>query len=155
MASLSTSTWRQACPAIYAAGDVANAFHPLYGSPHPPRALVGRPQPGPGGGQGTCWANRPCTTRCPTFSPTSTTSGWSTGAWRPAWDEVVFRGDPSGREFIAFWLHGDRFVAGMNANVWDAGDTIEALVRARQAVDRARLADAEVDLSSLVAPTRG
>ena len=28
------------------------------------------------------------------------------------WDRVVFRGDPANREFIAFWLAGDRVLAG-------------------------------------------
>ena len=32
-------------------------------------------------------------------------------------DRVVFRGDPASREFIAFWVAGDRVVAGMNVNV--------------------------------------
>lgn len=33
-----------------------------------------------------------------------------------AWDEVVFRGDPAWREFIAFWLQERRVVAGGNVN---------------------------------------
>jgi 3-phenylpropionate/trans-cinnamate dioxygenase ferredoxin reductase component len=37
----------------------------------------------------------------------------------------------------------------MNANVWDQGDAIDALVRARPSVDRARLADPDVDLATL------
>jgi 3-phenylpropionate/trans-cinnamate dioxygenase ferredoxin reductase subunit len=73
----------------------------------------------------------------------------------PEWDEVVFRGDPASREFIAFWLHDGRVMAGMNANVWDVTDTIEALIRADHVVDLARLIDTEVDLSSLVAPPGG
>jgi len=75
--------------------------------------------------------------------------------YAPSWDEVVFRGSPSGREFIAFWLHQGRVVAGMNANVWDVANTIEALVRAGRAVDRSRLVDTQVDLASLVTPRRG
>ena len=47
----------------------------------------------------------------------------------PSWDEVVFRGNPAEREFIAFWLHQGRVVAGMNANIWDVAPHIEALVR--------------------------
>ena len=45
-------------------------------------------------------------------------------------DEVVFRGDPATREFIAFWLRDGRVTAGMNVNVWDVNDDIQALVRA-------------------------
>ena len=75
--------------------------------------------------------------------------------YAPNWDEVVFRGSPSGREFIAFWLHQGRVVAGMNANVWDVANTIESLVRAGRPVDRSRLVDTQVDLASLVTPRRG
>jgi len=65
------------------------------------------------------------------------------------WDRVVFRGDPAGREFIAFWLVEDRVVAGMNMNVWDVTDAIQRLIRARVAVDDRRLADPGVPLEEL------
>ena len=45
------------------------------------------------------------------------------------YDQVVFRGDVERREFIAFWLAGGRVLAGMNVNIWDVNDTIQALVR--------------------------
>ena len=66
------------------------------------------------------------------------------------WDRVVFRGDPASREFIAFWLRGDTLLAGMNVGVWDVGDDIEALLRARTAVDDAQLGDPDVPLAALV-----
>jgi len=66
------------------------------------------------------------------------------------WDRVVFRGDPEGREFIAFWLAGDRVVAGMNVNVWDVTDPIRRLIQARVAVDDGRLADTDTPLEELV-----
>jgi 3-phenylpropionate/trans-cinnamate dioxygenase ferredoxin reductase subunit len=66
------------------------------------------------------------------------------------WDEVVFRGDPAGREFIAFWLQDDRVVAGMNVNVWDVTDDIQALIRARRPIDRGRLTDPDTPLGELL-----
>ena len=45
------------------------------------------------------------------------------------WDEVVFRGDPASHEFIAFWLQEQRVVAGMNVNVWDVNEQVQALIR--------------------------
>ena len=85
---------RTSDPDIFAAGDVANACHPLLGRrirvEHWANALNG----------GTAAARvdaRPAaspTTGCPTSSPTSTTSAWSTpGSPRPGYDQVVFRGD--------------------------------------------------------------
>lgn len=63
------------------------------------------------------------------------------------YQEVVFRGDVEKLEFIAFWLDAERRVlAGMNVNVWDVNETIQALVRSQQPVDRRRLADASAPL---------
>ncbi len=64
--------------------------------------------------------------------------------------EVVVRGDLATREFIAFWLVDGRVAAGMNVNVWDVTDPIEALIRSGKAIDRARLADPAVPLPDLV-----
>jgi NADPH-dependent 2,4-dienoyl-CoA reductase/sulfur reductase-like enzyme len=69
-------------------------------------------------------------------------------------DEVVFRGDPATREFIAFWLRQGRVVAGMNVNVWDVSDQIQALIRSGHTVDLARLRDPDVPLPDL-APVLG
>jgi 3-phenylpropionate/trans-cinnamate dioxygenase ferredoxin reductase subunit len=69
------------------------------------------------------------------------------------YDRVVFRGDPATREFIAFWTAEGRVLAGMNVNVWDVTDDIQALVRAGWAgtsVDPARLADPDVPLGDLL-----
>ena len=73
------------------------------------------------------------------------------------YDQVVFRGDPSivdgkAPEFVAFWVTDGRVLAGMNVNVWDVQDDIQALVRAGYAggtVDLARLADPAVPLGDL------
>ena len=65
------------------------------------------------------------------------------------WDRVVLRGDAAGREFLAFWLKDGRVLAGMNANVWDQGDDIKALIRGGMAVDVDRLADPSVPLKDL------
>ena len=65
------------------------------------------------------------------------------------YDEVIFRGNRDGREFIAFWLSGGRVIAGMNVNVWDVTDPIKALIRSRREVDPARLVDPAVPLDAL------
>jgi 3-phenylpropionate/trans-cinnamate dioxygenase ferredoxin reductase subunit len=65
------------------------------------------------------------------------------------WDRVVFRGDPATREFIVFWLVGDRVVAGMNVNVWDVTESIQHLIRSGRAVDAEALSDPAVPLGTL------
>jgi 3-phenylpropionate/trans-cinnamate dioxygenase ferredoxin reductase subunit len=69
------------------------------------------------------------------------------------WDQVVFRGDPDAGEFVAFWLKDARVLAGMNVNVWDVNQHIQALIRSRQRVDVAALRDPATPLEELLAPT--
>ncbi|MDN5794553.1 MAG: FAD-dependent oxidoreductase [Intrasporangium sp.] len=61
--------------------------------------------------------------------------------------EVVLRGDPKTNEFMAFWLDGERILAGMHVNMWDTIPAIEQLIREGKPVDRTKLADLAVDLS--------
>jgi 3-phenylpropionate/trans-cinnamate dioxygenase ferredoxin reductase subunit len=137
-------------PGIYAAGDVANAFHPLYGTrvrlEHWSAALNQGPTAAMNMlGEPTVYD------RVPYFFSDQYDLGMEYRGWAPIWDEVVFRGDPATRQFIAFWLLRRRVVAAMNANTWDSGDALEALIRTRLPVDRARLIDPAVDLASLAA----
>ena len=98
-----------------------------------------------GGGPGDARPGRSPTIGCRTSTPTSTTWAWSTDGYvePDGYDQVVFRGDVKRREFIAFWLGGGRVLAGMNVNIWDANDMIQALVRSGRTVDPDRLADPE------------
>lgn len=66
------------------------------------------------------------------------------------YDEVLVRGDVEGREFCAFWLRGGRVLAGMNVNVWDVQDDIQALIRSGASVDLARLTDPATPLANLL-----
>lgn len=65
-------------------------------------------------------------------------------------DDVVVRGDETGRELIAFWVRDGRVRAGMNVNVWEVVDDIKALVRSKQQIDLTRLADPDVPLADLL-----
>jgi len=67
------------------------------------------------------------------------------------YDEVAFRGDLAGREFVAFWLKDGRVVAGMNVNVWDVVDAIKALILSGKQVDRDALTDPAVPLDQVLA----
>jgi 3-phenylpropionate/trans-cinnamate dioxygenase ferredoxin reductase subunit len=138
-------------PDIFAAGDVANAYHPLLGRQlrveHWANALH-QPQTAARAmlGQDVRYD------RLPYFFTDQYDLGMEyTGYAEPdGYDQVVFRGDTDAREFIAFWLSRGRVLAGMNVNVWDVTGPIKALVRSGQAVDPGRLADPAVPLDSLV-----
>ena len=88
-------------------------------------------------------------TKIPYFFSDQYDVGMEYAGYAVEWDEVVFRGDVEGREFIAFWLKDGRLLAGMNVNVWDVTDDIQALIRSGAQVDPARLRDPDVELASL------
>ena len=52
-------------------------------------------------------------------------------------------------EFIAFWLQESRVLAGMNVNVWDVNEHVQALIRSRRPVELEALRDPDVPLESL------
>jgi 3-phenylpropionate/trans-cinnamate dioxygenase ferredoxin reductase component len=68
---------------------------------------------------------------------------------------VVLRGDLASHEFVAFWLAGDRVVAGMSVNRWSATELIRALIREQAPVDDAALADLDVPLEQLAPAASG
>ncbi|MFK0189378.1 NAD(P)/FAD-dependent oxidoreductase [Kitasatospora sp. NPDC090308] len=137
-------------PDVFAAGDVANAFHPLFGRPirveHWANALNQ-----PAVAAASMLGKSAVYDRVPYFFTDQYDLGMEyTGHAEPGgYDRVVFRGDVAGREFIAFWLSGGKVLAGMNVNVWDVTDPIRELVRSGRPVDPERLADPAVPLAEL------
>jgi 3-phenylpropionate/trans-cinnamate dioxygenase ferredoxin reductase subunit len=110
-------------PGVFAAGDVANAYHPFYESKlrveHWANALN---QPATAA---QAMLGRPASyERLPYFFSDQYDVGMEYTGFAAGWDEVVLRGDPGAREFVAFWLRGGRVLAGMNVNVWDVTDAI-------------------------------
>ncbi|GAA3272511.1 FAD-dependent oxidoreductase [Dactylosporangium vinaceum] len=151
---------RTSVPDIYAAGDVVNLDHPLLGSrirvEHWANALNG----GKAAGRALL-GQEVVYDRVPYFYSDQYDLGmeYSGHAPKDTYDRVVFRGDPSVKdgkapEFIAFWLQDGRVLAGLNANIWDVTDPIQALIRAGYngtTVDPAKLADPDVPLDRLLA----
>lgn len=139
---------RTSVEGVFAAGDVANSWHPLYErlirlehwssalnqGPVAARNMLGR------------WVPYE---RIPYFFSDQYDVGMEYTGFATDWDEVVFRGDPESRKFIAFWVKDRRVVAGMNVNIWDVADQIASLVTSGVRVDTARLADPDVSLDSL------
>jgi len=136
--------------AIYAAGDVANAFHPLLRrqvrvehwanalnqGPAAARSMLGQPV---------------SYDRVPYFySDQYELSMETCGLPEPGrYDQVVYRGNRESLEFIAFWLADGAVVAGMNVNVWDVVDDVKALITSRAAVAPEQLADPQHPLNQL------
>jgi len=141
---------RTSDPDIFAAGDVANAFNTLLGRrvrvEHWGNALAGGPVAARsmlGKDAAYDWV--------PYFFSDQYDLGMEVaGLPDPgSYDEIVYRGDRDSGEFISFWLADGTVVAGMNVNVWDVNDDIQALIRSGTPVDPARLADPDVPLTDL------
>ena len=135
---------------IFAAGDVANSFNPLLGRrirvEHWSNALDGGPA------AARSMLGQPVVyDKVPYFYSDQYDLGMEcAGLPSPgSYDEIAYRGDRAGLEFIAFWLSGGRVVAGMNVNVWDVNDDIQSLIRSARPVDLARLTNPDIPLAEL------
>lgn len=141
---------RSSHPQVLAVGDIARAAHPLLGThvrvEHWANALNQ-----PATAAATILGRDEPYDRLPYFFTDQYDLGmeYVGHAPRGGYDEVVVRGDLAARELVAFWRRGGRVVAGMNVNVWDVVDDVQALVRSGTVVDRDRLADPDVPLRSL------
>jgi 3-phenylpropionate/trans-cinnamate dioxygenase ferredoxin reductase subunit len=133
---------------VFAAGDVAGAWHPFFEQrlrvEHWHNAL----EQGPAAARGMLGGSDPYD-KIPYFFSDQYDVGMEYAGHATDWDEVVLRGDVDAREFIAFWLKDGRVLAGMNVNVWDVTDDIQALIRSRAQVDQDGLRDPGTELKSL------
>ena len=139
---------RTSAPHVFAAGDIARAQHPILGErirvEHWGTAL----EQGPAAARNMLGRDLPYE-RIPYFFSDQFDTGMEYAGYAPSYDRVVFRGDPSSLEFVAFWMRGERVLAGMNFNVWDVNEDIQALIRSGCTVDDDALRDADVALSEL------
>jgi 3-phenylpropionate/trans-cinnamate dioxygenase ferredoxin reductase subunit len=143
---------RTSDPDVYAAGDVANAYHPLLRRhlrvEHWANALNGGPAAARSMlGQAVSYD------RIPYFYTDQYDLGMEySGHTDPDTPtRLVYRGDPRDRRFIAFWLTDNRVVAGMNVNVWDVTPQIQDLIRSGEPVDPHQLTDPDTPLAELFA----
>ncbi|MFI8385911.1 NAD(P)/FAD-dependent oxidoreductase [Streptomyces sp. NPDC085540] len=145
------SSLRTSDPDVYAVGDVAAAHHPVLGTrlrvEHWANALNG----GPAAARAML-GQEVGYDRVPYFFSDQYDVGLEYSGYAPAggYDQVLIRGDVGKREFIAFWLSQGRVLAGMNVNVWDVTEHIQALIRSKTPVNREALADPSIPLDSLV-----
>jgi NADPH-dependent 2,4-dienoyl-CoA reductase/sulfur reductase-like enzyme len=133
---------------VFAAGDVASSFHPLYGRyvrvEHWANALNGGPAAARSMlGQDVVYD------RVPYFFTDQYDLGMEYSGLGGPGDTVVTRGNPDDGAFIAFWLENGRVTAGMNVNVWDVTEPIQQLIRIRRQVPVASLTDVDTPLELL------
>ncbi|WP_255453238.1 NAD(P)/FAD-dependent oxidoreductase [Cryobacterium serini] len=144
-ASLQTSD-----PHVFAAGDVANAEHPLISqhlrSEHWANAVNG----GPAAARAMLGQNVSFDA-IPYFYTDQFDLGMEYSGFGPLTRgaDLVYRGDPVSGAFIVFWQNAGRVVAGMNVNVWDVNDAVQALIRRAEPVDPVRLANESIPLGQV------
>jgi 3-phenylpropionate/trans-cinnamate dioxygenase ferredoxin reductase subunit len=119
---------------IFAAGDIANAEHPVLrrrirvehwaNALHQPevaaQSILGKDA---------------VYDRLPYFFTDQYDLGMEYVGYATADDDVVVRGDLESREFVALWQRDGRVVAGMNVNIWDVTDRIRDLILAGEPAD--------------------
>jgi 3-phenylpropionate/trans-cinnamate dioxygenase ferredoxin reductase subunit len=149
------SKLQTSAPGIFAAGDVASAWHPFYQRPVRVEHWANALHQGPAAAR--AMLGQPVSyDHIPYFFSDQYDVGMEYAGYAPHWDEVVFRGDPASGEFLAFWLREGCVVGGMNVNVWDVNEHIQALIRARKPVEVAALTDPGTPLDHLAGePTAG
>jgi 3-phenylpropionate/trans-cinnamate dioxygenase ferredoxin reductase subunit len=139
-------------PNVFAAGDVANAWHPFFGQRIRVEHWANALNQGPAAARAML-GEQLSYDRIPYFFSDQYDVGMEYSGHAPSWDEVVFRGDRESGEFVAFWLKDRRVLAGMNVNVWDVNEHVQALIRSRQEIDVAALTSPETPLEELVGTT--
>jgi 3-phenylpropionate/trans-cinnamate dioxygenase ferredoxin reductase component len=139
-------------PGIFAAGDVASAWHPFYEQHIRVEHWANALNQGPAAARAMLGEDVSFD-RIPYFFSDQYDVGMEYSGYATSWDEVVFRGDRDGGEFVAFWLSDGRVVGGMNVNVWDVNQHVQALIRSRRGVDVTALTDPDTSLESLASET--
>jgi 3-phenylpropionate/trans-cinnamate dioxygenase ferredoxin reductase subunit len=134
---------RASAPGVYAAGDVASAWHPHYRErlrvEHWANALNQGATAGTNAAGGT-----ETYTRLPYFFSDQFDLGLEYVGYSQPSDTVVIRGNRDGREFIAFWTRDGTVTAAMSVNVWDVIEDLKAIVASGRVIDARRLVDPTV-----------
>lgn len=145
---------RTSDPAIFAAGDVANAWHPRLGT----RLRVEHWDNARAQGRaaaGIILDRAQAYDRIPYFYSDQFDLSLEYVGYAPRWDRVVYRGDPAQRTFMAFWLKDGAVAAGMSVGIPGATDALRALVASRATIDVSRLSDPAVPLEDLATQRSG
>lgn len=143
---------RSSDPAIFAAGDVASAWHPLL------RKRLRVEHWDNARAQGRAAArnileHKEAYDRIPYFYSDQFDLSMEYVGYAPRWDRIVYRGDPAGRAFIAFWLTDGAVRAAMSVGISGAIEPLRALIASGAPAHIDRLSDDAVPLEDLTALT--
>jgi 3-phenylpropionate/trans-cinnamate dioxygenase ferredoxin reductase subunit len=140
---------------IYAAGDVANHYHPVFGRrirvEHWQNAL----KQGPAAARNMLEKGEPYE-EVPWFWSDQYEYNLQYAGFHTEWDELVVRGSMEERNFAAFYRKDRRVLAAVAVNRGKDLRRSMPLIKAREPIDAAKLCDLDIDLRALasVAGTR-
>ena len=137
-------------PDVFAAGDVAATWNTRYNKRIRMEHWANALNQGPVAARNML-GQHAAYEKLPYFYSDQYDLGMEYNGYADDWDRVVVRQGTAMLEFVAFWLKDGRVLAAMNANIWDQGDDIKALIRSGAGVDPDRLADPSVPLADLFA----
>jgi 3-phenylpropionate/trans-cinnamate dioxygenase ferredoxin reductase component len=134
---------------IYAAGDVANHYHPVFDRrirvEHWQNAL----KQGPAAARSMLGKGDPYD-EIPWFWSDQYDSNLQYAGFHTEWDELVVRGSMEERNFVAFYRKSERVLAAVSVNRGKDLRRSMRLIKAQRPVDTTKLRDPDVDLRTLV-----
>ena len=144
------SALRTDAPDVLAAGDVANAYHPVI-QRHLRSEHWDNAQKAGAVAAKSMLGIRASHDSIPYFYTDQFDLGMELSGYAPLMADarIVTRGDVARREFIAFWHDGVRVVGAMNVNVWDVQGALKKLIRDATRVTADDLRDDSVALEQL------
>ena len=150
---LTDASLRTSAPAVFAAGDVANALHPFTGGHHRSEHWSNALNGGKVAGRAMLGREAVLDTIPYFYTDQYDVSMEYSGFPSLVEGPPVLRGSLERQEFLAFWQREGCVVAGMNVN-WPRSDkpqkAIKALITARASVSPDSLADPDVPLEQLL-----
>jgi len=135
-------------PGIYAAGDVANAWHPHYERYLRVEHWANALNQGFAAGRNAAGRVEPYD-RLPYFFSDQYELGLEYVGHASPDAALVVRGDLDERAFVAFWHRDGVVTAAMAVNIWDVVDDLKAIVESGSPVDVRRLTSVDVPLTEL------
>lgn len=133
---------------VYAAGDVANHYHPVFERrirvEHWDNAL----KHGPAAARNMLGKDEPYE-EIPWFWSDQYETNLQYAGYHTSWDELVVRGNLGARSFVAFYCTEGRVLAAVAVNSGRDLRRTVPLIKARRPVDPAKLRDPDIDLRTL------
>jgi 3-phenylpropionate/trans-cinnamate dioxygenase ferredoxin reductase component len=138
---------------IYAAGDVANHYHPVFGRHIRVEHWQNAQKQGQAAARSMLGDGKPYQ-EIPWFWSDQYEHNLQYAGFHRDWDELVVRGSLEERSFVAFYRKDERVLAAVAVNRGRDLRRSVPLIKARERIEGSRLRDPDVDLRTLASMSR-